>query len=166
LESRRLIIPPDVPQWFSPSTGGFVNVKRLDMTWTPQRQGISAITQALPAVVTTAAAHGLTTGQAVRINVPKAYGMVEISGKIYSVTVLNNTTFSLQTSQVPFVVNVDSRSFTAFTTPAKPGFTAEMLPVGALPIQLTDTIPQARNNTAVSAYEDAIANNSTVNIPF
>jgi len=117
-------------------------------------------------VVTTSTNHNLTTGQAVRINVPKNYGMHQLSKKIYQITVLSPTTFSLQYSQVPQIVNVNSTTYTAFTTPAKPSFTAEVLPVGSEPTPLTNTQPQITLGIADSLLGDATSNVSTVEIPF
>lgn len=54
---------------------------------------ISSITKANPAVVTTAAAHGLTTGDTVYMSACK--GMTEVNHTYYTVTVLSGTTFSL-----------------------------------------------------------------------
>jgi hypothetical protein len=132
--------------------------------FTPQRQPITDITKALPAVVTTAQAHGLTTGQAVRINVPKSYGMFEIGGKIYQVTVLSTTTFSLQYDQVPPADNVDSTEFTTFVIPPNPGMTAEMLPVGAKSQPVG--VLQSQSGNCASLTDDAWINNSTVEIPY
>jgi hypothetical protein len=135
------------------------------MTYTPARSEISNITQANPAVVTTTSDHGLTTGQVVRVHVPQDYGMSEINQDLCSVTVLSNTTFSLQYTQVPFV-NVDSRQFTAFTTPSNPSLTAEILPVGSGPTPLTNTEVQVTNGIADSPISDAWTNIATTNQPF
>jgi len=64
------------------------------------RTVITAITAANPCVVT-AVAHGLQTGQLVRItdlgaDMPTARGMDELNGNRYAVTVLTADTFSLQ----------------------------------------------------------------------
>lgn len=64
---------------------------------------ISGITQADPAVVT-AASHGLTTGDRVRIT--DVTGMTEVNGNTYSIEVLTSDSFSL--------VGVDSSAFTAY----------------------------------------------------
>jgi hypothetical protein len=58
------------------------------------------VTQAAAAVVTTASAHGLSTGDAVLI-----YGtasMLQIAGEIYTVTVLSTTTFSIPVNSSGF----------------------------------------------------------------
>ena len=67
--------------------------------------GSTAITQANPAVVTTASDHNLTTGDQVFIE--GCVGMVDINDQIHTITVLTTTTFSLD--------GVDSSAFTAHT---------------------------------------------------
>lgn len=136
------------------------------MTFVPERLAISNITRAIPAVVTTTTDHNLTTGQVVRTVVPKPYGMVELNGKQLSITVISNTTFSLQYSLVPPKVNVDSREFTAFTTVATPALTAQILPIGSGPTPITNPEVYLRNNVCDTPIEDATYNNSTVEIPF
>lgn len=136
------------------------------MTFAPGRVAISAITQANPCVVTTASNHNLTTGQVVRMHVPKNYGMVNLNQNTYSVTVLTPTTFSLQVSQIPPAINVNSTNFPAFTTPSNPGFTAEVLSVGAGPTPLTNTTWQMTNNACESQVYDATQNIDTMEIPF
>jgi len=133
----------------------------------PDRLVIASITQANPAVVTTSTDHNLTTGQAVRINVPIYYGMFQVSRKIYQITTLSPTTFSLQYSQVPTATNVDSTNYNPFSIPATPQrFTAEVLPVGSGPTPLNNTIAQQINGTCVTTLDDATTNISTVPIPF
>jgi len=66
--------------------------------------GISSITQAILAVVTSAA-HGLSTGNTVYIT--GVEGMTELNGNSYSVTVINANTYSIA---------VDSTAFTAYVS--------------------------------------------------
>lgn len=134
--------------------------------FTPSRLQISNITQANPAVVTTSTDHNLTTGQVVRMHVPQNYGMVQLNQQALSITVLSNTTFSLQYSQIPPQRNVDSSSFTAFTTPSNPKFTAEVLPIGSGPTPITTTVVSSRNNICETLLGDATSNYSTTEIPF
>lgn len=54
---------------------------------------ISAITRANPAQVTTATAHGLSTGA--RIYIAGVAGMTEVNGAVYTVTVVDATRFTL-----------------------------------------------------------------------
>jgi len=136
------------------------------MTFIPPRVGISNITQALPAVVTTDGDHDLTTGQVVRLHVPRNYGMYPLNQHIFSITVLSDTTFSLQETQVPPAVNIDSTNFPAFVIPSNPQFTAEVLAVGSGPTPNLATQSSTTNNECISKFEDATTNNSTVEIPF
>lgn len=136
------------------------------MSFSPDRLVILAITKANPCVVTTSTNHNLTTGQVVRVNVPKSYGMVELNHLALSITVLSLTTFSLQYSQVPPAVNVNSTSFTAFTIPSNPSFIAEILPIGSGPTPVTNPPPLVTRNTCVDNIDDATVNISTSPIPF
>lgn len=129
--------------------------------FSPDRSVISNITQANPAVVTTTTDHNLSTGQVVRMNVPKDYGMVELNHQALSVTVLSSNTFSLQYSQIPPAKNVDSTSFAAFTTPSNPKFTAEVLPIGSGPSPITNPFVYQQNNTCESSIADATTNTLT-----
>ena len=135
--------------------------------FSPDRLVIASITQANPAVVTTMTNHNLTTGQAVRINVPNSYGMFQLSRKIYQITTLSPTTFSLQYSQTPPAINVNSTTYPPFSIPGvAERFTAEVLPVGSGPTPSNNTIAQQINGTCVTTLDDATTNISTVPIPF
>lgn len=136
------------------------------MSFSPTRVAISSITQANPCVVTTSSDHNMTTGQVVRINVPKNYGMVELNHLSASITVLSATTFSLQYNQVPPAVNVDSTNYTAFTIPSNPSFTAEVLPIGSGPTPQSDASWEVTNNVCIDTLDDAVTNISTTEIPF
>lgn len=136
------------------------------MTFSPPRVAISSITQANPCVVTTSTEHNLTTGQIVRMHVPINFGMCELNNGSFSVTVLSDTTFSLQITQVPPSINVDSTHFPPFTIPSNPKFTAEVLPIGSGPTPIRNTIPQLVNNVCDTLLGDATQNIATVNQPF
>lgn len=136
------------------------------MTFAPSRSPISAITKANPCVISTSVNHNLTTGQVVRIHVPKNYGMYELNNQIFIISVLSATTFSLQYSQVPPALNVNSSNYTTFTIPSNPSFTAEVIAVGAGPTPQNSPEVYARNNTCISDIQDATENDSTSEIPF
>ncbi len=136
------------------------------MTFTPSRLSISAISKANPCVVTTSIDHNLTTGQIVRTIVPKRYGMVELNNLLLSITVIGDTTFSLQYTQSPIFRNVDSRDFTAFTIPSNPAIIAQIIPVGSGASPLTEPEVYLRNNVSQNSIDDATANISTVEQPF
>lgn len=143
-------------------------VKRLyNMTFTPDRIPISNVTQANPAVVTTSTNHNLSTGQVVRINVPQGWGMTQLNKTVCIITVLNSTNFSLQKSQTPpYFINVDTTQFSAFTTPSKPKFTAEVLPIGSGPTPVTNTVSQTVKSECEDLLDDAVFNDSISPIPF
>src|SRR5271154_4088369 len=117
------------------------------MSFSPPRVAISGITQANPCVVTTSSNHNLATGAIVRLHVPKNFGMNELDNKIFSITVIMPTSFSLQLTQIPPAINVNSTNFTAFTIPSNPQFTAEVLSIGSGPSPITNTSAQILNNT-------------------
>jgi len=75
--------------------------------FTPASKEIAAITVANPGVVTTTTAHGYNDGLYVQLFLPGAFGMNQVRGKSYLITVLSPTTFSL---------NASTLNFDAFTT--------------------------------------------------
>lgn len=87
----------------------------------PERKVVSAITNANPAIVT-AAAHGYTTTDIVRVNVPVNYGM-RLPANEYEITVLNANSFS---------VNADTSSLDAFVNPGGTITSAEVLPISGM----------------------------------
>lgn len=105
-------------------------------TWAPSSYIITNITQANPGVVTTNQPHGYLDGLYVRIDMqpkPSLFGMVQVSGNVYLITVLSPTTFS---------INVDTSNFDPFiaiTTPQAP----QVIPVG----EVANTLRNAEMNT-------------------
>ena len=136
------------------------------MTFTPDRATITSITQAIPCVVTTDANHGYFTGNVVRLNVPKNYGMFQLDKLAVQVHVLSEKTFSCWYSLVPTAVPVDTRDFPAFVTPTNPGYVASVIPIGSGSAPVTDTEWEIKNNLCESDLTDAVLNDSTVEIPF
>lgn len=130
------------------------------MVFYPLPQTITAITQANPAVVTTDSNHNLTTGQVIRLNIPKPYGMQELDHQTAIITVVSVTMFSLQKTQVPPAVDIDSRQFQAFTNVGT-GTPPQIIPIGNGPTPQLNTFSQRINNTCVSTVEDAYTNIST-----
>lgn len=96
----------------------------------PRSRNITKITAAAQAVVTMAAPHSFTVGQAVRFKMPVvsaiAYGMTELDnliGNIVAISTANNT----------ITVDIDTSGFTAFAFPltAAGAFTpAQVVPIG------------------------------------
>lgn len=135
------------------------------MTFVPNRTLITAITQALPGVVTCASAHNLTTGQVVRFNIPKAYGMQELNNRLAQITYISSVSFSIQQSQVPSNIPIDTTNFQAFTN-AGTGTPAAITAVGSAPTPLLNTAGQILEAQATSTLDDQTVNNSTIPIPF
>lgn len=88
----------------------------------PSSQIISNITNANPGVVTTVANHGYQTGLFVRLVVPKAFGMQQVNGNIYTIKVLSNNTFD---------IGVDTSNFDSFG-PGSIKQSAQVIPVGSI----------------------------------
>ncbi len=76
-----------------------------DPIFQPALRLITNITKAAQAVVTTSFDHDYISGVIIRFNIPRAYGMTELDSKTGIVTVLSDTTFS---------VDIDTREFNAF----------------------------------------------------
>ncbi len=92
----------------------------------PRRRQISAITAATSAVITMTVTHGFTAGQAVRIKLPAAFGMVEMDNLIGNITAISSANNTI-------TVDIDSSAFTAFSFPVTAGVPfvmAEVIPVG------------------------------------
>jgi len=89
----------------------YMRVHRLGVQQTIGTVGINDVTSANPAVVTTAAAHGYSTGDHVAIS--SVGGMTELNNRNFEITVLTTTTFELK-----FLTGgaVDSTSFGAYTS--------------------------------------------------
>lgn len=98
----------------------------------PNRQQVSAITNANPAVVTTTQNHGYLTGLFVRFYFPVNFGMNQLNGNVYEIAVLSPTTFAL---------NVDSTNFDVFSNTSTTQV-PEVIPVG----EEADSLKQAVKN--------------------
>ena len=102
-------------------------------TYLPAMRIITSITQANPAVITTSFAHNYVTGEIVRISVPYTHGdypwgMEQIDDQEGTITVLNDTQFS---------IDIDSTDFDAFVTPGgAPPQRPYVVPIGELNSQL------------------------------
>lgn len=121
----------------------------------PSRRRITKITKASSAVITLSVTHGYTVGQAVRITVPAAFGMVEMNNLVGNITAINTNTSSGNT----ITVDIDSTSFTTFAFPltaAGPFTPAEVVPVGE------DTA--LANSLAVNVLGDSTINTGYIGI--
>jgi len=75
-------------------------------TFSPITTEIANITQANPGIVTTTVDHGYRTGFQVRIILQGHFGMQQLNGNLFTITVTGQTTFSL---------NTDTSGYDAFT---------------------------------------------------
>jgi len=97
-------------------------------TWAPVRNAVTSITLANPGVVTTSSSHGYLDGLQVRFDFYENYGMFQVLGNIYTITVLSDTTFSLNESTLgfdPFVISSTSQ-------------TPQVVPVGEVALTLAN----------------------------
>lgn len=106
-------------------------------TFQPAMRLISAITQAVNAQVTTTFDHNYRTGLIVRFYIPRPDGMTQLDGKVGTITVVDDTNFT---------VDIDTRAFDPFAIPGSPGahdFTcAQVIPIG----EVNSTLDQATRN--------------------
>jgi hypothetical protein len=88
---------------------------------------IAAITNALPAVVTTTFAHQYKSGTIVRLDIPPADGMQQITGQTFPILVTGDTTFTIP---------ADTTNFDPFAIPMAPSphtnICAMVVPVGEI----------------------------------
>jgi len=135
------------------------------MTFSPGPSLITDITRAIPPVVTTDSDHNLSTGEVIRLIVPKDYGMTQLNNTTCIITRLSDTTFSCQSSLIPSSVDLDTRSYTAFIN-AGTGTPAQVIPIGSGPSQ--SSLPTLYSSPLVgeSTLNDTVLNIATVNQPF
>lgn len=69
---------------------------------------ISSITNANPATVVTAANHHYITGMIVRLDIPIVFGMQQINGQFGTITIINDTTFT---------ISIDTTGYDPFAYP-------------------------------------------------
>lgn len=93
----------------------------MTSNFVPKRRSVTNVTNALNAVVTTSEDHGYSTGQIVRMIVPKAYGM-SLSYIQTPIEVLSPTSFQ---------TNINTSNQLTFVTPIfPPAFTpAQVVPI-------------------------------------
>ncbi len=110
----------------------------VDPTFQRSMRLINAITNANPAEVTTTFDHDYGTGDVVRLNIPKWFGMVQADKLVGTIIVTGTDTFT---------INIDSTSFDAFSIPAPiPWYVnayAQVTPVG----EVTANLSGATQNT-------------------
>lgn len=94
-------------------------------TFQPAMRIIASITNTFPVVVTTTFDHNYITGETLRLNIPRGFGMQQINQQYTDIIVTGATTFTM---------NIDATGYDAFIIPAdNPGhfFTqAQVTPIG------------------------------------
>jgi len=80
-----------------------------DPTFQRAMRLISAITNANPAQITTSFDHDYGTGDIVRLNIPKWFGMTEADKLVGTIIVTGTTTFT---------IDIDTSKFSTFSIPA------------------------------------------------
>jgi len=109
----------------------------------PAMRIIAAITNSNPATVTTTFAHQYISGTIVRLDIPPADGMQQLSGSIPGSSTKRSTTFAITvTSPTTFTIPVDTTNFDAFSIPGMPNppyadTCAMVVPVGEITPILT-----------------------------
>jgi hypothetical protein len=101
----------------------------------PNRQTVSDISRTNPGVVTTTQNHGYDSGLFVRFYFPVNFGMTQVNGKIYEITVLSPTTFE---------IDVDTTNFDTFAI-LSPAQTPQVIPVGEVSSTLTMAVDNNEN---------------------
>jgi len=146
---------------------GFYRIVNRDELFYPRKRFVVNITQAINPTVSTSVPHGMTAGQAVRLNVPAVSGMVQLNS-----TAENNYRYASILAVVDdynFIIDIDTSAFTAFTWPTvaqQPSSYPIMVPVGentAVALQsLQVQVPQVAGiqipNTQVGILADATVN--------
>jgi hypothetical protein len=146
---------------------GFYRIVNRDHLFYPRNRYVVNITQAVNPTVSTSVPHGMTAGQAVRLQIPSVSGMVQLNS-----TAQNNYKYASILAVVDdynFIIDIDTSAFTAFTWPTvaqQPSGYPIMVPVGentAVALQsLQVLVPQVAGlqipNTQVGILADATVN--------
>jgi hypothetical protein len=104
----------------------------------PAMRIIAAITNSYPAMVTTTFAHQYKTGTIVRLDIPPADGMQQISGNTYPIIVTGATTFTIPEN----TTNFDAFAIPIAPIPAYTNVCAMVVPVG----EVNETLAAATVN--------------------
>ena len=101
----------------------------------PNRQTVSDITRANPGVVTTTQNHGYQSGLFVRFYFPVNFGMTQVNGNVYQITVLSPTTFA---------IDADTRNFDSYAVLSS-SQTPQVIPVGEVANSLLQAVENNEN---------------------
>jgi hypothetical protein len=127
------------------TTGSWRKIK-FQPQFYPRHRFVTKMTAATSMVITMSVTHGFTAGQAVRLVVPAAFGMVEADNLIGNITAVDTTLTTGNT----ITVDIDSSAFTAFAFPVNadvPFSQALVVPVG-----------ETANSTYANSLGDATDN--------
>lgn len=102
-------------------------------TWSPVRNAVTNISLSRPCIVTTQTAHGFFNGLFVSFFFPSNFGMQQLIGNSYQITVIDSTSFS---------IDVDSSSFDPFDD-SDTTQTAQVIPGG----EVATTLANLEHNT-------------------
>lgn len=98
----------------------------------PRTLVITAITKSSPMIVSVASAGTYVVGQQIKLTIPTGYGMTQANQ-------LNGTILDIQ--GLNFVINKDSRAFSAFALPFVGASNATLASAGSLNIYNTLNVP-------------------------
>lgn len=148
---------------FSAATAGFVRKVPNNPIYFPEKNFITNITAANPAVVTLSVTHGMSVGGQVRFFVSSDNGMTEIDGQIGTIT-------AVSTANNTISVDIDASTYSTFVFPlsatAATGYTqAHIVPVGEtanILSEATDNQAQIIMQLAAGADSPAGSNNDVI----
>lgn len=133
---------------------GFYRIINRDPLFYPRHRFAVNITQAASAVVTLSVPSGYKVGQAVRFQVPSAFGMIELNNQVGTITAVDDT---LATQTI--TVNIDTTTYTAFKFP----LTAAARTSKAVVVPLGENTAQALAS-AVDILSDATYNSGFIGV--
>ncbi len=111
------------------ATTGSFRVIPYNPYFYPRRRTITSISNAANAVVVFSVTHGYQVGQAIRLHVPREFGMVEMDNVLATIVAVND---GVTVNSV--TLNINSTAFTPFAWPLTGTFAAfspaEAVPVG------------------------------------
>lgn len=99
----------------------------------PAMRVVTNITNGYPCIVTTSFANSYFTGDIIRIIIPLGFGMQQINNQFSNITVIDNTSFSM---------DIDTINYDAFNDPNNGQF-AQSLPIA----EVNGTVYGATENT-------------------
>lgn len=103
------------------------------LTFTPISRIVASITKSNPGVVTTTTDHGYLDGLYVRFYFPVNFGMYQVSGNVYQITVLTDDTFA---------INADTRTYDTFNAALSTRQSPQVIPIA----EVSSTLANAEKN--------------------